>query len=422
MKNLIYTLLTICLASIFSLAQDSNLADSILYVTPEEEAFMIDKKTTSLFKIQPLSNSFTDRIRGNTFSFAFEQKLNKSFSISPIINLDISNDIEVLKSNVGLGVEFRYYHKLSRLIKEKKQANNLSSNYFASSFHTNFNIGDNVFKKSNSVEFSYGVQKRFLNYGYLDFSVNLGMNRFNLDSNSGIGPFRASDTQVYYLSTETNVGIGFGKRYEITEEAKCPIFRCFSNRRSAFKLNLNKTWSLVRRSSSLVDNDITALSMNPNIAYEIKLGKSPISFEQDLDIWITFSDYRLNNNGDPKNRFGFDGFSMRYRAGLKYYHSLKSRIRNGKSGNNLSGVYIFGRGEFRSANSYTSILDDAGNTELKRVIYRGQGVQLGYGYQKEVLKNLFYDISLGISKGFGEHKYFSKNLSLVSDIKVGIMF
>jgi len=418
MKNLLYTLLTICLAHTFSFGQESYVEDSILYLTPQEEAFMIDKKTTSLFKIQPLNNSLRNSVLENTLYLTFEQKLNKSFSISPILHLSNYSDLEGV--NIGLGLEFRYYYKLARLIKEKKQANNLSSNYFASSFYTNFNPGDNVFKKSNNIELSYGIQKRFLNYGYLDFRINLGVSRFDL-ADSGIGPFRGSNAQNIHLTNETNIGIGLGKKYEITEDAKCPIFKCFSNRRSAFKINLNETWSLSRLLRS--EQNQTILIMNPNITYEIKLGKSPISFEQDLSASFVFSDYQFNLINYKKNGFGFDGLNLEYRAGLKYYHSLKSRIRNGKSGNNLSGPYIFARGEYIYNHTYTTVKNENGFTEDKKIREHGQGVHLGYGYQQEVLKNLYYDISLGVTKGLGGYKYFDNFIvGLVSDIKVGMMF
>jgi len=418
MKNLLYTLLIICLAHTYSFAQESSMEDSILYVTPQEEAFMIDKESKYLFKIQPLRNSLVDINRLRTFSFAFEQKLGTSFSISPIVNLDIKdNSFPGSKTTADLGFEFRYYYKLAELIKQKKQANNLSSNYFASSFITNLSTDRNwVFRGTNTFELAYGIQKRFLNYGYLDFRVNLGVRRSGLDQNSGIGPFRNATRNQFYLSTGTNVGIGLGKRYELSEEAKCPIFRCFSNRRSAFKINLNKTWSL-----STQGDDRIYLYLHPNIIHEFKLGQSPISFEQDLDTWISFSNFRLNGNGEIKNSFGFDRLSLKYRAGFKYYHSLKSRIRNGQSGNNLSGLYIFGRGAYRFGQTLIFETNENGLITFKEVNYRNQAVQMGYGYQKEVLENLFFDINLGVSRGVGKNNLFDNGWGLVSDIKVGIM-
>jgi len=394
------------------------MEDSILYITPQEEAFMIDKETKSLFKIQPLRYSLADVNRLRNFSFAFEQKLSNAFSISPIVNIDFNNNIAGESNRVGLGMEVRYYYKLPKLIKEQKQANNLSSNYFAASFLTNYSTGSNWSKNYDNINLSYGIQKRFLNYGYLDFKVNLGVNRVILNR-PNINPSQGSSFNHLYLSTGTNVGIGLGKKYELSEEAKCPIFRCFSNRRSAFKINLNKTWSLSRH---LRDTKQTTLFLNPNIIHEVKIGKSPVSFEQDLDAWIYFSDRRFNNDGTYNNRFGLSSYRLKYRMGFKYYYSLKSRIRNGKSGNNLSGHYIFGRGEFTLGQTPTFELLENGLWITKKLNYRGQGVQLGAGYQKEVLENLFFDINLGVSRGVGKHKNFQNNFEVISDIKVGIMF
>ncbi len=142
-------ILLILSTPIFSQGYQNVLKDAVSYLTPEEEAFMIDKKSTYLFKLYPYSSSLANVVNRQGLSFAFEKKLLKAFSVSLLADFPQAIDWQSpLKSKVSEstffrgGIELRYYYKMASLLEKGKQANNLSSNYFGVKLERGWFIGE----------------------------------------------------------------------------------------------------------------------------------------------------------------------------------------------------------------------------------------------------------------------------------------
>jgi len=403
MKNIILSFLCILLSLSYVNGQSSNLQeDSILYITPADEAFMIDKESTSLLKVSSPFNSLVNVGSQQALIVAFEQKISTALSVIPSVDINFIQFENFKISSIRLGAELRYYYRMKNLIQNKKQANNLSSNYFAVSYGNGISVNNSTPFWNSSL--TYGIQKRFLNYGYLDYRLSLSRTEYDL-----LG------AAFYSISSGFNVGLGFGKNYNLEEDAKCPIFKCYTNRTSAIKINLNNSSGITMANNLRGEGASYSFFLRPNFIYEHKIANSPLSIENDLNVNINFGNYYFGNTYNI-------WYDLTNRIGLKYYVNQRKNIRNGKSGNNLSGQYIFARSSIQYGKFATTIFIDFETTTISEM-RSGYSWQAGYGIQKEVLKNFFFDINLGISKPTKViYTNETKKIKLVSDIKVGLMF
>ncbi len=349
---------------------DNYKQDSVLYLTDEQEAFMIDKETKYLIKTGPL---------------AYEQKLSESFSINTSI-------IPFYSTDNGFGIrsdlELRYYYKLSKLIKEGKQANNLSSEYFSAGVGYDGSpfIGDGRKNVSFNYNINWGSQRRFLNTGYVDMGIELSYNTYENISSTG----DQVTSSLVTLQNRSIVGVAFGKNYEISDVVKCPIFKCHLDRKSAMKFNLNKTFSMSYGSSSLYGggNQFSA-SLNPEISYEKKLGSSAFSIDQELEIFVGASTRISNLNTSA----GISEYSLGYTVALRHYYNLNKNIKKGESGNNLSGNYWYLGSSFQFGDSKLTFND--GNDVIGKQNYLG--IPFGLGFQKTMLDSYYFDFQFGVN-------------------------
>ena len=72
---------------------------------------------------------------------------------------------------------------------------------------------------------------------------------------------------------------------------------------------------------------------------------------------------------------------------MKHYYNQKSKIEEGKSGNNLSGFYIFLRGEFDQREVYEADVNPDGSYDYNEFNRSKIAGQVGWGFQKELLNN-----------------------------------
>ncbi|MFT4533319.1 MAG: hypothetical protein ACJA1A_000772 [Saprospiraceae bacterium] len=403
MKNIFIVIFIAIAAGMSGQSVDQFSQDSVLYLTAEQEAFMIDKETKYLFKTGPLG---------------FERKISQAFSINAAFSPTYSGSGGL---QVTTGAEVRYYYKLSKLIKEGRQANNLSSEYFSAGLDYDGSLFGNSGVRVNSYDYniSWGSQRRFLNYGYIDYGMKLGYESYSYDlTNFGGTSYSA---KLIRLSTKTAVGFAFGQRYKIRDMVKCPIFKCHLDRKSSFKLDYNKIFNLAYGTNSVINNRYQFFAnINPNISYEHKVGTSPFSINQELDFLLAFSSRISNSNPNA----GISSYSMAYTVSLRHYFRLKSEIRKGKTGNNLSGVYWFGGASFNYGDSKLPLFDINSDVTVGKHNYIN--IPVGLGYQKSLLNDLYYDFQLGFELRANEN--IRPNISsihqagLFIEFKVGKLF
>lgn len=429
MYKVIYSLILFFLGMnpIFCQVFENALKDSVIYLTPQEEAFMIDKETKYLFKVIPLGASLVGIATRQSLSFAFEKKVSQAFSISLLADLPQfyngrgSNGELVKNVNWRLGSELRHYYQMSRLIKNNKQADNLTGRYVGFRYNRSWNTGGtNDFGTTNSFQFSWGEQKRFLNRGFVDYSIGLGL-RHNVQTIQLVnGPTEGSQLN-FFLSAGIKAGLALGKNYNLSDDVVCPIFRCHANRKAAFKINLVRNWSVGRNQSFFGESGAGTwyLSLNPDVGFELKIANSPLAFVQDVDFNIYFSSIRFDEPG-----FGISSWALRYYPGFRYYHGMMNRIKKGKSGNNLSGIYSFARAKLERSEFLSFILDpDTGLFNIRQEVNKEIEAQVGVGYQKEVLERLYFDLGIGATKDVKRNAdQILQGVGLTSYIKVGLMF
>ncbi len=427
MKKSIYTLFffLVWTLPVFSQISQGALPDSVIYLTPAEEAFMIDKETKSLFKVFSQETSVENIGTKQNLFIAFERKISNALSVSLLTrspqrtSLTYPNGESIDRLFWQGGLELRYYYKMPGLIKKKQQANNLSSNYIGAKYERSWSSGkgEALFGDGDYYNIVYGIQKRFLNRGFVDFSVRLGNKQLYETVQRISGP-QIETRNNFYLSVGIIAGLALGKNYKLSDDLVCPVFKCYSNRKFAFKINLLRTWSLGKRDNYSIADTWTA-SVSPNISYEIKLANSPLSFDQDLELGLDFS-----NTRSEKLDFGLRSYVLRYYAGFRFYHGMKNRISKGQSGNNLSGLYSFGRAKLEQV-AFLRFEEnpDTGLDQLVKYIYKEVEAQIGIGYQKEVLERLYFDLGIGAAKDIKLN--LNRDLlgvQVISYIKVGLMF
>lgn len=401
MKNILF-IFALMLITLNTYAQTNVMnIDSVVYLTPEQEAFMIDKETKSLFKTGPL---------------AYEQKLSESisFNLESKIDIGLEDDFKFRLLALGFNLEARNYFKLPKLIKEGKQANNLSSTYYAAGigYSRHPQSSRNKFRSVSQIYASIGEQKRFLNYGYVNYGLQLSYSQSEAAYDDLFNYGR--DISGVTLSNFMKTGFAFGKRYKISDDVKCPIFKCYVDRKSAFKVNYNRLFKITV-GDDFYSNDGLAVQVDihPSVAYEYKLGASPFTFNQDLDIEV------FARSGVAYR------FDMKYSSGFRFYYNLRKNIRSGKSGNNLSGWYALARGSYTWVEDNFTILSIV-NGVIEREKRRSSAfqVEVGLGYQKTLLNNIYYDFSFGISPVVKTFKEDAREPydGVFGQLKVGQMF
>lgn len=416
MNNIITALIFLLIggSTLYAQSFQQDLKDSVIYLSPQDEAFMIDKETKYLFKISSEENSLADIATNQSFSVAFERKLSKAFSLSVMANsprsYDLWNQQNILVKTLywRVGAELRYYYHMPGKIKQKKQANNLSGAYFGAQFVRGFYTGNEYYStvNNNAYSISYGIQKRFLNRGFVDFYLSLGNTNFrdNLSLSAGV-----------------RAGLALGKNYQLSDDLICPIFKCHSNKKHALKINFLRRWSLQWNNvpAFVSSGDFWFLFISPNVSQEVKIANSPLSFEHDLETSLSFSSLRIQSDN-----FGINNYILRYHAGLRFYHGMMNRIKRGQSGNNFSGMYSFARTKLERYSYYNFGFDsETGGRFPREIIQKEVEAQVGVGYQKEVLERLYFDLGIGATRDIKLNlDRAPQGIGLVSYVKVGLMF
>ncbi len=394
--NLLFAL---CL--ITSLKGQSNTEfnkDSVRYLTPNEEAFMIDKETKSLFKITPFGILFSQFSNQQFCAFTFEQKIGKAFSILPSVTVARNEFLGDTDLGFSSSLNMRYYYHMKRRIEAGIQANNLTGKYI--SFGTFYTDNRNI--KLNGFDFQWGSQKRFLNYGTINNFFSFSYFRRDL-LDSEITAFNQSGYfQNFSIGFSSNISLAFGKKYDISDNAKCVVLGCNTDRYRGWKINISQLGRLSLNNKKRDDDNELELNLflSPNLSYEHKISTSSFSLNHTAVAGLSLTSFE----GDVK----FQVNNIYYSPTLRYYFLQKQNILKGKSGNNLSGVYAFSGPRIR-------YLISADYTEIFGLI--------GIGYQKELFEEMYIDVDFGYSKfieSFEENRSSSNYLSL--SMKVGIMF
>ncbi|MCF8366187.1 MAG: hypothetical protein K9H16_10410 [Bacteroidales bacterium] len=385
----ILTILFLTVVVNFSQAQTDSLTYSteqnqdstVKYLTPMEYAFMLHEDPNWLLKVNLIVA--TEGYTGGFLKVSFEKRIANGFSLDAMVSM--SNVSTFFKNddrgyNYGLegALEARWYYKTLKNIRNGKASTSLSGAYFAggAAYHINMhetNPADNIsFPDIFSVFAAWGMQHRFLKYGYLDFGIKGGYNNAIGDRGISYG----------FLATYVNAGLAFTRdKQKLDYEKLCPVLRCQAADRFLLKTNIANIVSITAIRKSIIS------SITPNISAELKIGSSPFSINTKLSSRIEYLIARA---------YDYSAYIFSPVALLegRYYYNLNMRILMGKTGNGLSANYVslgtIYQGEYQilKSNGYRSDLSKSFG-----------GILLSTGLQRVVSDHLYYDFNIGLGYG-----------------------
>jgi len=370
-------------------SQTTESSDTLVkYLTPMEYAFMMHEPTSWMVKTGVLSG--TNRW-GSFFTVAYEKRIAPSFTLN--LAADFGTTRYKYGKSVQLSIESRWYYRLNKRIREKKTTRNMSDNYLAIGISSIFYFSNDE-KESNiySLYTKWGLQRRFLKHWYIDFGIKTGL---------GVTSFN-NPTPYFVFSTFTNVGVAFTKdKFKLNKEKLCPVLRCYAADDYIFKTNLNGVLFF----SSYYNR--RTLSVEPNLSFEKKIGKSPFSINTELKAFYHLFEFP---DGD-QNITQYTTLGANILLEGRWYYNLRRRILKGKSGNGLSANYITIGGTYK-------FIHEVGDIGLN---YFVPSVYLATGWQRLFSKHLYIDVKLGIGYQF-ETKYTDASIIWPLQIGVGYRF
>lgn len=376
MKNTLYIISILVFSMSKLLGQETAFpVDSVAYITKLDKARLIDKKTKIALKTSPL---------------AVEWKILKDVSLSTSFDL---------RYRIPISLESRYYYKMRDRINQGLQSNNISGPY-VSLFGwggKGFKFVDNQLDEEGyTIGFRIGQQQRILNSEYFDISFETAFRHRNLVD------FSDTKAQNFSLRLRAIYGFVLAKKHDIDSESTCAFVMCHTNRKSAIKINLS---DFILLSNTYGDAGISGgwfFYTRPNISYERKIANSAFSIEQEINSFIRFGQSDIFENLNDDFNLLFQN-RITFKLGGRYYFKMKKKMMEGKSGNNLSGIYLHSR---------------VNHTIQKD---RNDGfLEAGIGFQKELFGNIFVEYGAYLRfRTYGE-KYESRFLEtpLAFDFKL----
>lgn len=323
------------LAHVAAPAQDtvsvsySEEADTLVkqrFLDRYENVFMTKVPTRHMFKIG-LSQYYQaiafplrdDKILNNTsLQLGYEFKFLPAFSIALAGHMpffDLNMPVKTLVQYTVMDAQLRWFVGMNKRIRKGLSANNFSGTYIAA-FYNLPGTADNYNPK---IGLKLGIQRRFLNHGFMDFSVAVHQ------SSDGVG---------LSFSSQASLGFAFGDWKRVDKAPLCDILLCDAQIRNQWKVRLP---------------EIT-------VGYYLNRLKAGIAFEQKLGAWPLTLNFQLDaamNNGFNQIRYGNMrwGFYREYMQVYsrekivslsvqpRYYIFTKRQQLKGRSTNGMSGAY-----------------------------------------------------------------------------------
>ena len=368
--------LVLCNQSLF--AQDtmrvtySEETDTLIkqrFIDRYENVFMTKVATRHMLKVGVGRNSFKRTFESSELSheIGYEYKIAQAFSVG--LNATLDGSFYFNPSFVGtvsLNAYGRWYYDMKRRIKEGRSANNFSGNFIAAVAEKRWRYVPNSLPILRT-GLEFGVQRRFLNFGRLEFAVGLSYLHYSFPNSEGGGDIRNADHDIT-LSTRSNLGLAFGDWKSSNNISTCEILNCDEIVREQWKV----LWPDINIGTRLIQGMI-------GVGYERKLGKSPLSLNGQIiaDYFKSEQTYMDFYPQSARNTLELNPVLQ-----LRYYYLQKRKIRKGRGGNNLSGIYIGPQFEY----VHHQNLNVSWNREHL-------GNCLTYGYQKTLFGNVFIDVN-----------------------------
>lgn len=402
-----------------------------VFMTMEPTKWML--KGYGIRTVKPNNYDLISKDRINTpIEVAFERKLTPSFSISlggipqtataRLVNsrpaTEYSGRISS-KLTIKAFTELRWYYNLNQRIKEGKSANNFSGNYLSvrvekhfinpqtlfrgysfSSINGQF-ITDKVYEASHSkIGLAYGLQRRFLRNGLIDFSLNLNRATFfhahqqiALKSGSGTSlpsvesyNWEINKANYWQLHTEMRLGLAIGDFTRSSKQPLCDVLKCYENEKQLWKF----TWPSIRLAAK-------EQSFASSVAFERKILNSSFSINAQID------GYFFNQSITPSS-ISSKSQQLELWSSLqcRYYFLQKYRLAKHDGGSNLSGLY-----------GALSLFNITERSSINTQYFYLNSFELGptLGFQQKIFNRGYIDYHFSFSKSIDESRNYPRSIA-----------
>ena len=369
----------------------------------------------------------------NTIEFGTEYKLSSAFSIGAYADIGL-NYSQIFGVSDGRWLDFssvalegRWYYDMKKRIAAGRSANNFGGKYLAIEGML-YNHNDWSYSL-NAERFSlrYGMQQRFMRHGYFDISIGVGIAAYQSEH---------SRRQIGF-STDQRVSVGLAaflpRSKSVTRNGGlCDVLHCQDEQRKMLKINFLNTINF------LTAGNIHNITIQPNIGYEHKIGRSPFSVELDLKVGYSNSKYAYTLPDQMYYAFRLSGARWNAASELRWYYTMRKRILKGRSGNNLSGTFI--GLQVNRSNLIKSVADL--HTEGEGSVWDNATLNgdywasnLVWGIQQRLFDRGFVQLKIGAGSTLGGYNYQfngpnapltkvrrNNELNILTEMKVGLAF
>jgi hypothetical protein len=380
------------------------------YVSDYDNFFLKKEPRKSMWKLSTNSLIRDYGFLSNGYTLVPEFRISKGISLNIGASIQsysfIGVKIEKIpneNSPFRIYIEPRYYYNKRREIAKEESANNLIGPY--SGIRTGLAVGP-YFKGTNyTTEAIFGLQQLFYYKGtsyksFIDLNVGLGAS-----FNKYVGWKPSYHFQVLFGGLLED----FGKilKDKKAPPAMCDIYQCFIEEQRMFKVDL---LNLINVSNA--ENLDGGLEVN----YEEKIKKS--SFSINMGLAAQGYNFKINTNENKK----IVGYLFKGYIEPRWYYRMKKNIAEGKSANNLSGVFWALQMGYQNTikNNYENTLP------VEVIKYNYACAYLIWGRQERFLKHFFLEVKLGLGVKSKKNPTYillkNSHVGAVTDIKLGLAF
>ena len=347
------------------------------FIDKYENVFMTKIPSKHMLKVNLAFNPSNFRsfnqtdIQNITYEIGYEYKVLPAFSVA--LNFAATNPYYFnshWQAALAVNAQVRWYYEMNKRIRQGKNANNFSGNYVAAIVEKRWRYDHGAIPLSG-IGIEFGMQRRFLNRGRMEFGIGVFYQHYRDDFFKDIGWITGSRVSEFVITSKTNFGLAFGDWKREKNQPLCEIINCEQYVGQQWKV----LWPSINIGTRLLKGTF-------GLSYEKKIGKSPVSVNAQI-----FADYRnillYKKLIVDQRSFSTASYQIQPSLQIRYYYFQKRNIRRGSGGNNLSGLYA---GPY---SDYVKFSESKAYIDGKREHF---GVGFVAGYQKTFLKNAYMDI------------------------------
>ena len=373
-----------------TLSQENGSLAPQQFISEYDRAFETMTPAKWMLKLD-LGKTLNSPLTNPSVSIGAEAKLGKAISIdlnyqySPTV--PYGDDFIQNSDKHRYSATLRWYYDMKKRIAAGKSASNFSGNYF--SVESAVLPLDGIAGSSTTYEFAakFGLQRRLLRFGYFDLSYGIGAIRY---------PNTAFSRQQWAFSSKPQAAIGlafFGpSKNQAPSGTACDVLRCFEENRRLLKIDLYNLLDL-----DVISNYFTRFTVTPSIAYEQKIGNSPFSAE----VSVLGEGLSLISKNNAAGHIKIKQFGLTGMTEMRWYFLQKRRMLQGKSGNNLSGVFAGMHAAYYAAEG---IFEQNGTSNGKS-FYNTTATRAVLGVQRRFLDHGFIQFKVGAGSIWKRDKY-----------------